>query len=152
MNENWPRWIFASMTKHFDANTGDLDMFYEGHKRSADLFTTDLLEFRMDGPYFLLLSPNEWSVKVKVNILVQSAIDDDDFHKIHRYVGIVVKAFEPIVLYQYGDDDAQFGCLELSQSRREREFLSINHFGQIDTDKQLLQATVEGNYKTTLTG
>lgn len=155
MNENWPRWIFASVSKHFSTNTGDLEIFYEGHKRSAEYTESDLIEFRMDGPYFLLLSKGLWSAKIEINILVQAAIDDSDFHKIHRYVGIVAKAYTPIVVYKYGnsvdDDDTQLGCLDLIQNARNRELLVISHFGQIDPAKQLLQATVEGHYKVELT-
>ena len=44
MNENWTRWIFASTSKHFSLNTGDLEIFYEGQKRSAEFEETDLIE------------------------------------------------------------------------------------------------------------
>jgi hypothetical protein len=155
MNENWPRWIFASVSKHFSLNVGDLPIFYEGHKRSAEFLESDLIEFRMDGPYFLLVSRGLWTATIEVNILLQTSIDDNDFHKIHRNVGIVAKAFTDIIIYRYGegidDDDSYLSCLGLMQSDRKRELLSINHFGQIDPSKQLMQATVEGHYKAELT-
>jgi hypothetical protein len=156
MNENWPRWIFASVSNHFNSNLGDLVIFYEGLKRSAEFEETDLVEFRMDGPYFLQLNKDTWSVKIEVNILVQSTIDDADFHKIHKHIGIVVSAFVPITIYKYGnsldDDDSIIGCFQLIQNIRNRELLTVSHFGQIDPEKQLLQATVEGHYETQLTG
>ena len=154
MNENWPRWIFASVSKHFNDNTDTLDIIYEGQKKSAEFEETDLIEFRMDGPFFFNISKGLWSAKIEVNILIQSAIDNADFHKIYRYVGIVSAAFTPIVIYKYGDgvddDDSQIGCFNLIQDTR--EVLTINHFGQIDPAKQLLQATVEGHYNVQLTG
>ncbi len=157
MNKNWPRWIFASVTNHFDSNLETYDIFYEGQKRSAENFQTDLVEVRMDGPRFLQLGVTEWHADIEINLLVQAAINDEDFHKIHRMVGIVATGFHPgIQVFKYGsgvdDDDSLLGCLDLVQDRRSREFLTISHFGQIDPDKLLMQATVEGHYKTQLTG
>jgi len=153
MNENWPRWIFASVTTHFDDNLGTYEIFYEGQKRNAENYKTDLFEVRMDGPYFLQLSPNLYDAKIEVNLLVQAAMDDVDFHKIHKMVGVAAKGFaKSIPVLQYGDGEAQVGCLDLMQDRRNREYLVISHFGQIDPDKQLLQATVEGHYQIQLTG
>ena len=157
MNKHWPRWIFASVTKHFGDNLEDLDVFYEGQKRSAEDYSTDLVEVRVDGPYFLQLGATLWLAKMEANLLVQAAMDDHDFHKIHSMVGIVAKAFTSgIVVYKYGDgpddDDSIIGCLELLQDRRDRDLLTINHFGQINPDRQLLQATVEGHYSIQLTG
>ena len=157
MNENWPRWIFASVSQHFDGNLGDTEVFYEGKKRSAENFQTDLFEFRMDGPYYLQLSKTLWEAKIEINILAQAAIDDHDFHKVHRMVGVAATAFHPgINVFKYGDgaedDDSLLGCLQLIQNRDNREFLSINHFGQINPDQQLMQATVEGHYVIQLTG
>lgn len=156
MNENWPRWIFASISNHFNNNTGSLEIFYEGSKRSAEFEESDLIEFRMDGPFFRQIDRTQWSTKVEINILVQAAIDDEDFHKIHRYVGIVANAFTPITVYKYGngisDDSTVLACLDLIQNEREGDILEIRHFGQLDPAKQLLQATVEGHYETTLTG
>lgn len=143
------------MSKHFDANTGDLELFIEGLKKAAEYAESDLLEFRMDGPYFFQPSKSIWSAKIEVNILVQSILDDEDFHKIHRYVGIVAKAFTSIPIYKYGngndDDDSQFGCFELLQNARDRDLLTISHFGVIDPVKHLTQASVEGHYSVQLT-
>jgi hypothetical protein len=157
MNENWPRWIFASVTKHFDGNLNAYEIFYEGQKRSAENFQTDLIEVRMDGPYYLQLSKTEYNAKIEINLLAQAAIDEKDFHKIHRMVGVVATGFAPgIQVFKYGngvvDDDSLIGCLDLIQDRQNREFLVINHFGQLDPEKQIMQATVEGHYEIQLTG
>ncbi len=157
MNENWPRWIFSSVTQHFDANLGDYDIFYEGQKRNAEQYTSDLIEVRMDGPLFMQLSPTEYHAKIEINLLVQSAIDDHDFHKIHKMVGVGAAGFAVgISVFKYGDsavdDESLIGCLDLIQDRQNREYLVVSHFGQLDPDKQVMQATVEGHYEIQLTG
>lgn len=157
MNENWPRWIFSSVTQHFDVNLGDYDIFYEGQKRNAENYQTDLIEVRMDGPIFNQLGPTEWLAKIEVNLLAQSAIDDHDFHKIHKMVGVAATGFAVgISVLKYGDsiadDESLIGCLDLIQDSRSREYLVVSHFGQLDPDKQIMQATVEGHYEIQLTG
>jgi len=149
MNHNWPRWIFASVTKHF-SDTLSLKCFVEGEIRTtwAD---KDFVEIRMDGPYFKQLSRTDWSTFIEVNVLVQATIDNVNTHKIHSNVGLVCAAFTPISLYQYGDDSVQFGCLQPVTHSRSNQTLVVSHFGKVNPDKNLQQATVEGHYLTTLT-
>ena len=149
MNENWPRWLFASITKFFDTNKSTLSMYFEGLERNSFQDLPNFVEVRIDGPYFTEVSKGNWKTYVEVNALVQSHISETDFHKIHKDVGKVVTIFDnSIPLYKYGDDSSLFGCLDLLQSRSER--IQVSHFGQIDPDKRLMQATVEGHYQTYL--
>ena len=71
MNENWPRWIFASCSKHFDSGITDIPVFFEGQKRNDAFSEGDLIEFRMDGPHFFQLGHNTWETTIEINILTQ---------------------------------------------------------------------------------
>lgn len=148
MNKNWPRWFFASISKHFDDNTTE-KMFVEGEPRDT-WETKNFFECRIDGPDFTNLSPKIWLAVVDVNILVQCVISSD-MHKIHKMAGEVAEAFDtPIMIYQYGDDSVQLACLELIQDARTKESINISHFGQINPNQPLLQATVGARFKTNL--
>lgn len=155
INKNWPRWIFASVSKHFDDRRQGLPMFIEGQHRDTRSLK-DFIELRMDGPQFTEVSHNYWRLYFEVNILVQSTMDEHSYHRIHTNVGIVAAAFSDIGLMRYGtgpsDDQEQWGCAGLLQDTRKRQHLDIFHFGQIDKQTKLMQATVEGHYETFLTG
>ena len=155
INKNWPRWLFASVSKHFSDRRSGLIMYIEGQHRDTRSLK-DFIELRMDGPQFTEISHNYWKVYVEINMLVQSAMDNNNYHRIHTNVGIVAAAFSDIVLYKYGngpdDDQSQWGCLSLIQDSDKRQRLDIFHFGQIDRQTKLLQATVEGHYDTHITG
>jgi hypothetical protein len=150
---NWPRWIFASVSKHFQDRRGTLTFYIEGQERDSPM-PTDLLEFRMDGPYETEISKNYWDLYIEVSILIQAMKDDKDYHRIHRYCGLVAQAFTSIPVYKYGDgvDDDQtlLGCLNLVQNVGKHERIQINHFGQIEKDTPLLQSSVEGHYRMDL--
>ena len=146
-----PRWIFASASKHFDTiATSSFPMFVEGqhrHTREEDEF----FEFRFDGPILTELSKNYWRIYFEINILIQTAMDDSDMHKIHRRVGTVAANFTLISIYKYGnqvgDDGSLFACIPLVQDDRNRQRLQILHFGQVSPDAKLVHACVEGHYQ-----
>jgi len=149
-NKNWPRWIFASVSKHFDANKDTLPLFIEGQYRNTRS-EKDFLELRVDGPYFTEFSKGYWRAFIEINVLVQSAMDDSNFHRIHEDVGIAAAAFSTIHVYKYGngvdDDGTLLGCLKLVADHRGKERIQINHFGQIGPSEGLMQACVEGHYE-----
>jgi len=152
---NWPRWIFASVSKHFsDALPSGITLFIEGQHR-ATRTEKDFFELRIDGPTLREISKGCWLFRIEVNILVQSAMDDGNYHRIHQGVGDVAATFtNGIPVYRKGsgplDDQSFVGCLQLLESGEHRDFLEINHFGQIDVKTKIMQATVEGHYKMLL--
>ena len=155
LNQHWPRWVFASISKHFSDNRQGLPLFIEGQQRDTRSLK-DFIELRLDGPQFTEISRNYWRIYFEVNILVQSTMDDKNYHRIHQNVGIVAAAFTGIVLYKYGngssDDQKAWACANLIQDTAKRQHLDIFHFGQIDKQLQLMQATVEGHYETFVIG
>ena len=148
MDENWPRWFFASISKHFDDSTSE-HLLVEGEPRET-WEEKNFFEFRMDGPDFTNLSPNNWFAIMDVNVLVQSVIGED-LYKIHRMVGEIAAALnESIPIYKYGNDDSLLTCLELVQDLRTNESIFINHYGRISPERPLLQATVGARFKANL--
>ena len=148
-NENWPRWIAASIQQHFiDTVDASLPIFIEGQEKTVDE-DEDFIELRIDGPNCTQLSKNDHNLYVEVNVLIQSHMNETDFHMIHKDVGKVLVAFTDILIYKYGDnpgdDDSFIVCLRLLQGGKEA--VRTAHFGQIDPDKKLIQSTVEGHFE-----
>ena len=151
LNQNWARWIFASITKHFNDNRQGLVLHIEGTHRDTNT-ETDLCELRIDGPWFNEVSKDYWIIRLEVNILVQVTMNDSNFHKIHTNVGIMASAFTDIEVKKYGDDDSLLFCLQLEQKPRNRsnDAIIISHFGQLDPNIKIQQATIEGHYEGTI--
>lgn len=153
-NHNWPRWIFASVSKHFSDRRGTLAFYIEGQERTVPA-PKDLLELRLDGPYLTEVNKDYWRLYIEVSVLVQAIKDDSDYHRIHGHTGLVAQAFTTIPVYKFGDgeddDQTQLGCLELVQNLGKRERIQINNFGQIEQSTPLLQSSVEGHFEMYLT-
>ncbi len=150
LDQNVPRWIFASISKHFDDNKQTLFLYIEGQPRATDHYR-DFIELRVDGPRIVEQSKNYWELSVEINIIITSGMSDLDYHKIYKDVGIVVTAFtNAIPVYKYGadlvDDGTFLGCLALVRGGRTEESVLVRHFGLINPKDPLLQATVEGHY------
>lgn len=155
-NPNWPRWIFASVSKHFADKmvTASLPLFIEGQWRDTSSLP-DFVEMRVDGPRTMEVSKDCWLFKLEINCIVQSVMNDTSYHRIHQNVGEVAASYSrSIEVTKKGDgpldDGSHVGCLQLLHSRERRDSLEIHHFQQIDPDKQLMQASVEGHYRMLL--
>jgi hypothetical protein len=153
MNSNWPRWIFASLSKHLKtvSDAVAFKMYIEGQNRHTR-DDEDFFEFRMDGPNFQVFTRGSYEAYIEVNLAIQSVMDDHDYHKIHRFVGYCADFLDPvnpIPVYKLGtgvdDDGSQIGCLNLQVTSR-NERIVIAHFGIVDVDKRVMQASVEAHY------
>lgn len=154
MNRHWPRWIFASASKHFaDALTVEsIPLFVEGDERdTADL--PIVCEFRQDGPWVQEVSNGVFHCTVEINMLV-SVMFSDNSYKIHEMTGLLASLFTEICVKKYGDgvdDTGDFvGSLILKDTLPEP--VVITNFGRVRTDVRMMQATVEGHYKMVLSG
>lgn len=152
MDTNWSRWIFASITTHFDGII-TISTFVEGMDRQ----TKDLSEFaeiRIDGPRTNELSADYWRLYIEVNILIQTIMNDRDLHRHWKNIGDVNMAFlNCISVYKKADrdgnngDGSRLGCFQLVTDRYNRENIVTSNFGQIDKSVKLQQATVEAHYE-----
>lgn len=148
------RWIRSSLAIPFSATLETkygYRMFVENDQRQRTRVPVHT-EFRMDGPRLIELSRNYWDCYVEVNILAQVVIDPSgDLYTIDDVCGAIAEAFVDHTCYKYGpltsDDQSFVGCLILQQDRGSHERIQINHFGQIEPETNLLQASVEGHYR-----
>lgn len=150
-NPNWSRWIFASLTDHFNSLRQTIPFFVEGEIRSSEI--ANFAEFRMDGPFFNEINVRHWHIDLIAAILIQ-IIQDQDIHKLERYIGVFLPAFKTdIPVYRFGDqeedDNLQFGCLTLDSNFGEK--IRIDKFGQIQAATRIAQASIEAHYKMALT-
>lgn len=157
-DENWPRWILASVSDHFATRAAALTpvvpLFIEGQTR-LDREGKNLYELRMDGPRTMPSSGGCFTLRVEINVLIHTVLDDQEYHDHHQNIGQVQKMFENVInVYKYGDrvpdDQTYLGCLQLQIDKRSRDFLEANNFGQINEATKIQQATVEGHYEITL--
>ncbi len=154
LRQHWPRWIFASTSKYFKdiADTNGLHFFIEGTHRFTPE-NQEYLEFRMDGPSVREVSKNYFLIDVEINILWSFNQDNESFHRTTEITGILMEAMTDICIYRYGDDEYDNGKLlgTLSILQDKKTPIRVNNFGQIRTDVKMMQGTVEGTFRMTLT-
>jgi hypothetical protein len=151
-DKNWPRWIFASVSKSFESKRDGVNFYVEGD--SFDPSTVkSYFEFRMNGPSCWELPGNVWYFKFEVNILVvHKRAEDENIHRLSDLIGIATTMFErniPIMKYGEGVDDNRevlFDCAILTNDDSD-EPVSITQLGQVDPNFKEMQAMVEGTYK-----
>lgn len=153
-NPHWARWVFASISKHFDASRDGVPLFIEGQHRSTSK-EKEYFELRIDGPKIRKLSHKHYWLRVEVNVLISVAFSDESYHRLHTLAGQMQAAFTRIPVYKLGntpvvDDQSFVGCLVLLQGGPGRDDLELNHFGRVGIGDALVQATVEGHYRMTL--
>jgi hypothetical protein len=139
MNENWGRWIRASVVNHFMGLRQNIALYLDRYDRD-----TDWAELRYGGPYIDELSKGCFLLTVNVDIMI-TCFPGRDQYKMDRMTGIFSAAFTPICCRRYGDgivDDQSFlGDLYLSTGR-----VNITNFGLVLPDNKFQRSTVEADY------
>lgn len=148
--EHWPRWFFASITKHFKDILGpDIDVYIEGTDREPSLRRNlDYVEIRMDGPRVRQTSHNVYRIDVVINVLIHSVMDQKDSHRIYKSEGLVLAAFTTIPIRKYGDTVDDTGDLLVCIGVRDNFDIKVSQFGQIDPTVRRMQSMVEAPYRT----
>lgn len=145
MDEKLTRWIWASITKFIDSKRQSIQLILEGDDvliQNKDSFT-----LRINGPIYTEPSKDYFVIDVGINVLVTSIKDEADAHKVFRLCGIISRAYEnQISVYKYGDDNSFVGCL-IRQDK-----IIITQFGAVEASTNVLQSTVESEYKMQLKG
>lgn len=147
---NWPRWIFASASKHFLEAVPTVTWFVEGQeRRTAD--SAEFAEYRQDGPRCVEISKDYWRLWVAINILVQYTENPKNIHEKWRLTGLVTSGFASCIpVYKYGDgvDDDRTSLLgHLSLVTNRKDPIRPNHMGRIDKALLLEQVTIEAHYE-----
>ena len=155
MNVNLPRWIFASMSDHFQTVSDGISLrfFIEGLDEAEALdFQVDSGLFRMDGPIAYQGSSGlEW-YKVEMQILLTDivATTNDNAYDIYTWAGVFQGSMlnDSLPIYRYGsgaeDDDSLIGCLEPDTSVRNN--VRVASYGMVDKDYRIKQVSVNGKF------
>lgn len=153
INANWSRWVRASCRKHFEDRRQSVHLFFEGDDRdTAEL--KEHAEFRINGPDIRHPSHNYFELDVAINILVKANMNSQNSDNDIVICGIIQAAFtEQIRVLKLGtgpdDDQSLLGCLLLRHDKEGE--VTLNHFGQIDEDSRITQATIQAGYRMALT-
>lgn len=141
MNENWNRWILASLNVYFNSQKGSDFLLIEGIKESN--LPTDRLELRINGPSFVEIVKDCWSVHVDINILIRTK--PDTIYEHTDRIGLVQKMFATNIMTtktgNVSDTGDDFTCLI-----RENDLIT-DDFGRTNEPNNLLFTTVEATYK-----
>jgi len=153
---NWARWIFASVSKHFDDNKQGIQLYLQG--LSNDTRTApEFFELRMDGPFMSEVSNKEWRISIELELLVQVKKLTSNFHRIYTVTGIGIDIFKTINIFKYGneigDDDSHIGCLDLVSHPLglRRNTVEVSYLGQVASNTEILEAAIVGHFKMFLT-
>lgn len=153
-NESWPRWLKASIYKHFDTRKGSYHLSFEGLNPRGTTELPSWAELRVDGPYCQELSKDYWNLYVEINVLISAQKNPDNLYAWDTMLGKFLSAFESSInVYKKGsgvvDDDSLVGCLAMLVGTRQQ--LQVSQFGQIEPDSNLQQAVIEAHYQMNLT-
>ena len=155
-SNDWTRWIFASVTKHFDDNVmtpNSIPFITEGigERDTPFMETEDRAEIRINGPFARELSANYWRVWVDINVLVTSYFGNPskDAYTLERNLGLIHEFTDTAIpIYRYGDgiddDGTLLGCLRPRSEKNDS--IRVIHFGQISSTDRLKQGQVDGRY------
>lgn len=146
MNKNWSRWIIASVADYFMKTIPTIPVYMEGEVTDRRSNKPAWCELRLNGPHFREITRGHWELRFSINILISAVKNPKDMYAIYRVVGTIEPLFVTIPVYKYGDEpddnkDEKLGCLNLDSTP-----VKTNHYGQVTTDKPILQSTVEGQY------
>lgn len=154
IDPNWDRWIMASMVKAFADSLPQYKLFVEGQPIDDSVIQADHLEFRLNGPEIQEASKDTFYIDVEINVLVVAQIDPSDLYKPRKMAGDVAAAFSNnICIYKYGDnayDDQTYLGTMILDTKTNKSRVHVAHFGQIDPNISVSNATVSGTYCMTL--
>ena len=149
LKTNLPRWIFASVAKHF-VDGLSIHTFVEGTERRTN-DQRDWIEVRIDGPNIEELTNQSYYITSEVNLLVCTQMKPTSAFLHSTNIGLATELFTNIKIYKYGSQDADtgdlLGCYILQPEGDKHGGIEIANMGQIDASLKLLQTTIEGHYR-----
>jgi len=147
MVRHLPKWIRASIAKHFQEGLKDIHLMLEGAPRQTNELT-NWVELRVDGPYATKMSPTLWDYYMEINTLIMDKMDERDMYRIEKTKGILLELHTVIPVFKFGngvDDTGAFvGCLMPFFGKRDK--IEVADFGILDVDTRIRVAQVEGHY------
>lgn len=156
INQNWTKWITASIVAHFNTLLSpSMKVYFENEKRDTRE-EKYVAEIRVDGPLFGEISKGVHHIYCEVNLLIQCIEDYTYMYKQQELLGLAQSAFTNIQVRKYGnktgDDESLVFCLSLIEKSRKSDRIVTSNFGEVEPNTKMLQATVEGHYELYYTG
>ena len=153
-NENWDRWICASIYKHFE-DGATIPMFVEADERETDKEPV-YFECRVDGPTAREISKDYWHLTLDIGTLICSIIDKRKLYIQRTEAGKIAKLMLPCIpIYKYGDqtgDDKTFAFNIIRSDGGRRDGIENKHIGQVEPSVLLNRSIVEAKYFVKLDG
>ncbi len=138
---NIVRWIWSSVSKHFDLIKNEIPFYVEGQDHKDE---EDSAELRINGPFVNNPSKGYWKIDADINILITATMDQD-FYRIYKIIDQFLEGFTSIIpVYKYGDSGEQLGCLILQTDIQDA--IIISNFGRIEPSLRVQQSTINGIY------
>lgn len=147
------RWVVASLASLMQpvaVNTLGLTFFVEGvDLESPEWFRTDSLVMRVTGPKI-----HEGSGVTRYRFEVMCMLTDllqggQNGFQNHDRLGTIANVLcGPIPVLKYGGDLSQVGCLDID--RNAKEWLRTVHYGKLNKDNEVVQASVIVAYEICL--
>jgi hypothetical protein len=149
INENWPLWIVASCTKHFDSKRQGIHMYVEGcDRKTAAQSMSEWVEFRIKGPKFKELSKGEYETVCDINVLV-CVTKKAKFYRAEEIGGLFLAAYTEIPIKEYGTSpegvEPFVECFRLADN-----YVEFTNLGLVEPANGIIQAVVAGRYKMML--
>lgn len=153
-----PKDIFSSVGKELQILIPQLQgeavkypIFFEGTPSRRDASDTPVtgIEIRFNGPSIAEVCTAQYKVCVELDLLITLPLTENVF-TIHDAVGICMAALNrSFKIYELATGNF-LGCLDLAPLRRFNEPIEVQHYGQIDPNKAVLQASVAAEYESLL--
>jgi hypothetical protein len=147
MNENWPRWIYASIVKHFKSHTllSGLQIALPNEDLSAFDKNRDIFELRIYGPDTTQGTVDDPIWRYTVGVLCKEHRSKDDQYAVQRNQGKFMMAFTGICVRKYGDgaedDSSYLGTLQVEEPVDSDLMLSLDEPERLDI------STLNAKYK-----
>lgn len=150
MNENWPRWILASvdtLIRRLITESDGLSVYNELQRQPPEQ-ELPRLEYAINGPSIFQPSTTTF-LEIQLVVLVSTSRSDTDWQAISRIQGVGQKAMPGCIpVYKYGtrsvDDQTKLGILVRD------DLVKIFNSGHQDKSNSLRQVGLMANYRMDL--
>ncbi len=139
MDQNWNRWIFASIYKHFDDRRQGVALYLGPYKEDKEW-----AELRIGGPYISEYTRGCFKLDVNIDIMISCFVDDDVYRQ-QRVSGIFSSAFTAICIYRYGDGDQDDSSL-LGTLQIYNVPINVINYGLVLPSNQFQRSTIDSDF------
>ena len=151
MNVNWNRWIVSSVNNHFRKEFGTKQIWFPNEERKENE-QPNRYELALLGPDFNIISNDEVTMIIKMNILVITEREKKEPFRHMDYVGLAQFAFKRCInIYKLGpysdvDDNSVLQEMVIDSP------ISTTPFAILEPLKTICRTTVEATYTANMRG